>query len=141
MPTRRADAEWTGDGPNGQGKMRLGSGAFEGSYGFKSRMEDGPGTNPEELLGAAHAGCFSMALAFALTKGGTPPEHIHTKAEVHFGPKDGGFAISRIDLHTEAKVSGVDAAQFEKAAQGAKTGCPVSQALTGVEITLRAKLV
>jgi lipoyl-dependent peroxiredoxin len=141
MPTRRADAEWTGDGPNGQGKMRLGSGAFEGSYGFKSRMEDGPGTNPEELLGAAHAGCFSMALAFALTKGGTPPEHIHTKAEVHFGPKDGGFAISRIDLHTEAKVSGVDAAQFEKAAQGAKAGCPVSQALTGVEITLRAKLV
>jgi osmotically inducible protein OsmC len=141
MPTRRADAEWTGDGPNGQGKMRLGSGAFEGSYGFKSRMEDGPGTNPEELLGAAHAGCFSMALAFALTKGGTPPEHIHTKAEVHFGPKDGGFAISRIDLHTEAKVSGVDVAQFEKAAQGAKAGCPVSQALTGVEITLRAKLV
>jgi osmotically inducible protein OsmC len=141
MPTRRADAEWTGDGPNGQGKMRLGSGAFEGSYSFKSRMEDGPGTNPEELLGAAHAGCFSMALSFALTKAGTPPEHIHTKAEVHFGPKDGGFAISRIDLHTEAKVPGVDAAQFEESAQGAKKGCPVSQALTGVEITLQAKLI
>src|SRR5437660_10128784 len=107
MPVRTAEARWQRSLQDGSGTMRLGSGAFEGSYGFKSRMEDGPGTNPEELLGAAHAGCFSMALAFALTKEGTPPEHIHTKAEVHFGPKDGGFAISRIDLHTEAKVSGI----------------------------------
>jgi osmotically inducible protein OsmC len=137
MTIRTADATWTGDGPHGKGVMKLGSGAYEGPFDFRSRMENGAGTNPEELLGAAHAGCFSMALAFTLTKAGHKPEHIQTHADVHFGPKDGGFAISRIDLSTHGRVPGIDAAAFEKAANEAKANCPVSKALASVEITLK----
>jgi osmotically inducible protein OsmC len=103
MVARHAEAEWKGDGPHGEGHMRLESGTLDAPFDFRSRMENGKGTNPEELLGAAHAGCFSMQLAFMLTKAGTPPARIHTKADVHFGPKGEGFAISRIDLHTRSR--------------------------------------
>src|SRR5689334_18121230 len=140
MPTRRADAEWTGDGPNGQGKMRLGSGAFEGVYSFKSRMEDGPGTNPEELIGAAHAGCFSMAFANGLTQAGHKPQEIHTVASVHFDKADQGWGISRIDLVTEGNVPGIDEATFKRLAEDAKKNCPVSKALAATPITLTATL-
>jgi osmotically inducible protein OsmC len=141
MVARHAEAEWKGDGPHGEGHMRLESGTLDAPFDFRSRMENGKGTNPEELLGAAHAGCFSMQLAFMLTKAGTPPARIHTKADVHFGPKGEGFAISRIDLHTEGSVPGLDEASFERHAQAAKQNCPLSQALAGVEIHLDAKLL
>ncbi|HEY2112056.1 MAG TPA: OsmC family peroxiredoxin, partial [Dongiaceae bacterium] len=98
MANRTSDAEWRGDLKSGQGKIKLGSGAFEGSYSFKSRFEQGKGTNPEELIAAAHAGCFSMAFAHALSEAGHAPTSIHTTATVQFGPVPGGFAISRIDL-------------------------------------------
>jgi osmotically inducible protein OsmC len=104
-------------------------------------MGEGAGTNPEELIGAAHAGCFSMALSAQLSQAGTPPARIHTTAKVHLIKNPDGFAISRIDLDTEAEVPGVDAAAFEQAAQAAKSGCPVSKALAGTEIHLTAKLV
>jgi len=141
MATRVSDAEWKGDLKSGAGKVRLGSGAFEGQYSFNSRFAEGVGTNPEELIAAAHAGCFSMALSAALTEAGHPPERIHTSAKIHFGPVTGGFAISKIDLTTEASVPGIDAATFSKIATGAKEGCPVSKALSALEITLDAKLV
>src|SRR6185312_9910326 len=105
MATRTADAEWRGNLAQGSGHMRLGSGAFEGSYDFRSRMGEGNGTNPEELLGAAHAGCFSMALALELTNAGFTVKHIHTRAKVHFEERDGGWSIHRIDLDTEGSVS------------------------------------
>jgi osmotically inducible protein OsmC len=140
MPTRTADAEWKGDLQTGQGHMRLGSGAFDGTYDFRSRMGDGAGTNPEELIGAAHAGCFSMALSAGLGAAGFKPERIATHAQVHFGQVEGGFAITRMDLTTEASVPCIDAAAFQEQAQTAKKNCPVSKALAGVEITLDAKL-
>jgi osmotically inducible protein OsmC len=142
MPARKATARWEGSLREGGGKVAVGSGAFEGSYGFKSRFEDGPGTNPEELIGAAHAGCFSMAFSLALGDAGHEPESIDTEATVHFGPDPSGegFAISRIDLVTRAKVPGIDQAAFDAAANGAKQGCPVSKALAAVEITLDAQL-
>jgi osmotically inducible protein OsmC len=121
--------------------MRLGSGAFEGPYSFASRFEDGSGTNPEELIGAAHAGCFSMALSGALTRAGHPPTRIHTSAKVHIDRGEAGFSITRIELQTEAEVPGIDDETFQTEAQGAKAGCPVSRALAGTEITLDAKLV
>jgi osmotically inducible protein OsmC len=120
--------------------MRLGSGAFEGAYSFSSRFEDGTGTNPEELIGAAHAGCFSMALSLALTQEGTPPDPIRTDATVHLLKDGEGFSIKRIDLVTRARVPGIDADGFQQAAQGAKENCPVSKVLTGAEITLDAQL-
>src|SRR5580693_7429609 len=132
MAKRISDAEWRGDLKDGAGTLRLGSGAFEGKYSYKSRFEDGPGTNPEELIAAAHAACFSMALSAALSQKGHAPTRIHTKATVHFGPVTGGFAISRIELETD------DAAAFEQVAQAAKVGCPVSKALAAVEISLVA---
>ena len=141
MANRTSDAEWRGDLKSGQGKIKLGSGAFEGNYSFKSRFEEGKGTNPEELIAAAHAGCFSMALAHALSEGGHAPTSIHTTATVQFGPVPGGFAISRIDLVTEGSVPGIDAATFDKFAAGAKENCPVSKALKAVEITLKTKFV
>lgn len=141
MPTRTANAEWQGDLQSGKGHMRLGSGAFDGPYDFRSRMGDGAGTNPEELIGAAHAGCFSMALAAQLGGAGFVPDQIKTDAKVHFGPVEGGFAITKIELNTEAKVPGIDAAVFQEQAEGAKKNCPVSKALAGVEITLTATLL
>lgn len=121
--------------------MRLGSGAFEGKYSFASRFEEGDGTNPEELIGAAHAGCFSMALAGGLSQAGFTPDFVATDAKVHIDRAEGGFAINRIDLSTEASVPGIDEATFQKQAAAAKAGCPVSKALAGTEITLDAKLV
>ncbi|MBN9559869.1 MAG: OsmC family protein [Alphaproteobacteria bacterium] len=141
MAIRTSEAEWQGDLKGGRGTMKLGSGAFEGQFSFSSRMEEGAGTNPEELIAAAHAGCFSMALSAGLAAAGHPPSRIHTTAQVHFGPAAGGFAISRIDLQTEGSVPGIDAAAFQKAAEGAKENCPVSKALKAVEITLTTKFV
>ena len=140
MPTRNADAEWSGGIMDGKGTMRLGSGAFEGAYSFKTRMEEGAGTNPEELIGAAHAGCFSMALSAALGKAGFEPRSIRTKAAVRFDKEGEGFAITSINLTTEAEIPGIDDAKFQEIAKAAKEGCPVSKALAGTEIKLQASL-
>jgi osmotically inducible protein OsmC len=142
MAIRTADAEWRGNLQNGQGHLRLGSGAYEGDYSFRSRMGDGAGgTNPEELIGAAHAGCYSMALSAMLAGAGFTPTRVHTTARVHFNPVEGGFAIGPIDLETEAVVPGIDEATFQRIAQDAKVGCPVSQALASTPINLQATLV
>jgi osmotically inducible protein OsmC len=141
MATRKAEAEWQGDLKDGQGTMELGSGAFKGPFSFRSRMEDGAGTNPEELLGAAHAGCFSMQFSAMLAAGGHVPTRVHTTSLVQFGPVEGGFAISSIALTTEAEVPGLDDATFQKTAQAAKENCPVSKALAATPITLTATLV
>jgi osmotically inducible protein OsmC len=140
MAVRTASAQWNGDLQSGSGTMALGSGAFEGQFSFRSRFEDGPGTNPEELIGAAHAGCFSMALSNILAEGGNPPDAVETSAKVHFGPTEAGPTIQRIELTTRGKVPGLDDAGFKEAAEAAKKGCPVSRALTGVEIELDAAL-
>ena len=139
MPTRTANAEWTGSLPEGTGRMAFGSGAFEGPYSFKSRMEEGPGTNPEELIGAAHAGCFSMALSGVLGAGGHEPDSIKTEAKVRFDKEGEGWAITGVALTTRARVPGMDDEAFRKAAEVAKENCPVSQALA-VEISLDAAL-
>jgi lipoyl-dependent peroxiredoxin len=141
MPVRTAEAEWKGNLLEGQGRMKLGTGAYDGAYSFKSRMESGPGTNPEELLGAAHAGCFSMALSHQLATAGYPPKRVHTNAAVHFDKVEGGFAITSVDLTTEAEVPGIENAKFQELAEGAKKGCPVSKALAGTQINLQARLV
>ena len=141
MAVRTADAEWKGNLREGAGTMKLGSGTFEGSYSFRSRFESGDGTNPEELIGAAHAGCFSMALSGALAAAGFTPKSVHTSAKVHIEPDGGGFSITRIVLTTEADVPGIDSAAFQEQAQAAKKGCPVSKALAAVEIVLDARLV
>lgn len=141
MPIHGASAEWNGSLKEGKGTMRLGSGAFEGPYSFVSRFETGPGTNPEELIGAAHAGCFSMALSAALGRAGHAPRHIRTSAKVHLGTTDAGPTITQIDLDVEGDVPGIDAAAFQQFAEGAKTGCVVSRALAGVgTVTLNARL-
>ena len=121
--------------------MALGSGAYEGSYSFVSRFESGQGTNPEELIAAAHAGCYSMALSNMLSQAGFPPSSVETTAAVHLERGEGGFGITRIDLTTRGDVPGIDAAEFDKHAAAAKAGCPVSKALAAVEITLDASLV
>ena len=141
MAVRSAEAEWKGDLKQGTGTMKLGSGAYEGSYSFASRFEQGKGTNPEELIGAAHAGCFSMALSAGLAKAGHPPKRVHTSARVHLEQVGDGFGITRIELTTEAEVPGIDAKAFQEQAEGAKKGCPVSKALAGVDIHLDARLV
>jgi lipoyl-dependent peroxiredoxin len=143
MPIRKAQAAWNGTFRDGEGKMRRGSGAFAGAYSYRSRMEDSdPGTNPEELLGAAHAGCFSISLARRLSASGHFPERIHTEARVRFGRSGEGYAISRIDLRTEAEVPGVDEELLLEKAEAAKRDCAVSKALAGVrEIGLEARLV
>ncbi|HUG54579.1 MAG TPA: OsmC family protein [Vicinamibacteria bacterium] len=141
MAIRSAKAQWDGTLKEGKGTMALGSGAFEGAYSFSSRFENGTGTNPEELIGAAHAGCFSMALAGALGRAGFTPRRVSTSAGVHIEPVEGGFGITAIDLKTEADVPGIDAAKFQEIAEGAKKGCPVSKALAATKIDLEAKLV
>lgn len=140
MPTRNSEAVWEGDLQTGKGRIKLGSGAFEGQYSFNSRFQDGTGTNPEELIAAAHAGCFSMALASALTKAGHPPTSVHTTAKVHLEKRNDAFCIPKIDLETEAKVPGISEADFQATAKGAKEGCPVSKVLAAAEITLKATL-
>lgn len=143
MPVRTADAEWTGTLREGSGRMRFGGGAFQGQYSFGSRFEEGEGTNPEELIAAAHAGCYSMALSGDLVKAGFPPEHITTTAKVHLDKGEAGFSISGIELITEVKVGGdIDEARFQEIAQQTKNGCPVSRALAAVgDIAVTAKLV
>ena len=142
MPTRTADAEWQGDLRQGQGSMSVQSGAFAGSYSFKTRMGDETvGTNPEELIGAAHAGCYSMALSNALASAGFTPTRVHTTARVHFNQVPGGFAIGPIDLETEAVVPGIDEETFQKFAKDAKENCPVSKALVATPINLKATLI
>ena len=140
MPTRSSSAEWSGNLARGNGTMSLGSGAFEGSYSFASRFENGEGTNPEELIAAAHAGCFSMALAAALSQADHVPDSVETTAQVTIDSVDGTPTITRSELSTEVKVDGLDDAEFQEFADGARSGCAVSRALAGVEITLAAKL-
>jgi lipoyl-dependent peroxiredoxin len=138
MPVRRSEAVWQGSLKEGSGKMRLASGLYEGPYTFSSRFEEAAGTNPEELLGAAHAGCFSMFLAALLTDNGHPPDRVHTEAAVHLGA---GPTIVKIELDCEASVPGIDDAMFQELAAQAKTACPVSKALAAVpEIKLNARL-
>ena len=141
MLVRKSTAVWQGTLKDGKGRMSLGSGAFEGAFSFGSRFENGTGTNPEELLGAAHAGCFSMALSHALTQAGFPPREVATEARVALDRTAEGFTITRSDLVTEADVPGIDTATFARLAEEAKKGCPVSRALKGVEISLQAKLI
>jgi lipoyl-dependent peroxiredoxin len=139
---RTAEAEWKGNLKDGGGKMKLGSGAYEGAFSFKSRFESGAGTNPEELIAAAHAGCFSMALSNALATAGHTPERVHTSAKVHFERDDKGPVISKIELITEVRAPGLDDAKLQELAGQAKTGCPISRALAAVPtITLSAKLI
>ena len=141
MPIRSADAVWEGPLQGGKGTMSFGSGAFEGQYSFSSRFEEGTGTNPEELIAAAEAGCFSMALSGALGRNETPPTRISTTAKVHLDKAEVGFHIPLIELACEAEVPGIDAADFARIANDVKASCPVSKVLAGAEITLDAKLV
>ncbi|MBZ9935440.1 OsmC family protein [Mesorhizobium sp. BR1-1-16] len=141
MPTRISDAEWQGDLKAGKGSVKLGSGAYEGQYNFSSRFENGVGTNPEELIAAAHAACFSMALAAGLSGAGHTVDSVKTTAKVKVDPVSGGFEITSIQLVTEAKVQGIDKAAFDEIAAATKEGCPVSKALKAVPISLDAKLV
>jgi len=142
MPTRKAEAEWKGSLAEGGGRLKVGSGAFDGPYSFKSRFEEGQSaTNPEELLGAAHAGCFTMALAAQLSRERLTPKRIHTDANVKLEKVGDTFSITQVELVTEAEVPGIDEATFQKYALEAKQNCPVSKALAGTEIQLRAKLL
>jgi osmotically inducible protein OsmC len=140
MPIRKANAVWDGDLMKGKGTMALGSGAFEGKYSVGSRFEADPGTNPEELIGAAHAGCFSMAFAAGLGKAGFSPQSIKTEAKVHIDKVGDGWTITKIELSTVADIPGIDNDAFQKHANEAKEGCPVSRALAGPEIVLKAEL-
>lgn len=141
MPTRKSEAEWTGNLREGAGRVKLGSGAFEGKYSFASRFENGKGTNPEELLGAAHAGCFSMALSAGLSRAGFQPKRVHTTATVHIDKIGEGFEITKIELDCEAEVPNIDDAAFHAQAAAAKDGCPLSKALKATPIEMRARLV
>ena len=137
MPTRIANAHWEGDFKRGGGTVAVASGLFEGPYNFSGRFENGTGTNPEELLGAAHAACFAMALSVGLTQAGTPPESLDVEARVTIDQVEGGFGITKIDLDLKGKVPGIDEAAFNEAAAGAKAACPLSKALAAVpEINL-----
>lgn len=141
MALRTSDAVWEGDLKNGKGRMKLGGGAFEGAYSFSSRFEEGKGTNPEELIGAAHAGCFSMALSGSLAAAGYMSRKINTTAKVHLDKAGEGFKITQIELISEGDVPGIQESVFLDIAEKARKNCPVSQALIGVEIKLDARLV
>jgi osmotically inducible protein OsmC len=140
MPVRSAEAEWKGNLLEGSGHMKMGN-SYDGPFTFKSRMEEGPGTNPEELIAAAHSGCYSMAFAATLAKNGFAPKRVHTKANVKFEKVGDGFSITNIELDMEGEVPGIDDAKFQELAEAAKKGCPVSRALAATNITLKAKLV
>jgi len=142
MPTRKAEAEWEGNLAEGSGRLKVGSGAFEGPYSFKSRFEEGQSaTNPEELLGAAHAGCFTMALTAGLSRAGIKPKRIHTEARVKLEKVGEAFSITQIELETEAEIPDVDDAAFQKYALDAKQNCPLSKALAATQISMTAKLL
>ena len=140
MPTQQAEATWNGDLKNGNGTMRMESGSYEGSYSFASRFENGEGTNPEELIGAAHAGCYAMALSNELAEAGHDPKSVDATADVTFEVTDDGPAITGIKLTVKANIPGIDDSEFQEFAEGAKKGCPVSKALAGTTITLDASL-
>lgn len=140
MPTRRSSAEWQGDLKAGSGELALGSGAFKGSYSSESRFQEGEGTNPEELIGAAHAGCFSMTLASMLAQAGTPATSVRTEAEVTLDTVDGSPTIIRVVLNTVGSVPGIDEDAFLEKAEAAKARCPVSKLFAGAEIVLDAAL-
>ena len=142
MPTRKAEADRTGNLAEGSGRLSVGSGAFDGPYSFKSRFEEGQAaTNPEELIGAAHAGCFTMALTAQLSRAGLAPTRVQTGAKVTLEKVGEGFSITRIELETEADIPGIDEATFQRDALDAKQNCPVSKALAGTEIHLKARLL
>jgi osmotically inducible protein OsmC len=141
MTARNGSAEWNGDLQSGSGTVTVGDGIFEGQYSFASRFEEGSGTNPEQLIAAAHAACFSMALANILSQAGHAPQSVSTDARVQLRNVDGAPTLTRIDLDTEGNVSGIDEQQFRQYAEEAKAACPVSRALAGVpEIELAARL-
>jgi osmotically inducible protein OsmC len=141
MATRNGSAEWKGDLKGGSGSVTVGEGVFEGQYSFASRFEEGEGTNPEELLGAAHASCFAMALSLLLSEEGHPPDSVRARAKVQLRNVDGLPTIARIELEAEGSVPGIDEDAFRGFAEKAKAGCPVSRALAGVpEIELSARL-
>ena len=142
MPQRKASARWNGSLTEGNGRMQLATGSYDGPYSFQSRFEEGDGTNPEELIAGAHAGCFSMALSGDLGKAGHSAESVETEAIVHLEKGGEGFGITRIELHTRARVPGIEADEFQQIAEGAKRGCPVSRALAAVDtIEVHAELV
>lgn len=141
MPVRNAEAAWQGTLKDGNGQMSLGSGGVGFDYSFESRFEQGSGTNPEELIGAAQAGCFSMALSAAVEKAGFAPTRIATTAEVHINKTAEGWTIPRIDLRTQAEIPGISEQVFQELAEDTKSNCPVSRLLSAAEITLEAKLV
>lgn len=140
MINRKADARWEGDLKSGKGNIKLGSGAFEGAYSFGTRFESAPGTNPEELLGAAHAGCYSMAFALGLSQAGHAPTRVSTTATVHMDKVGGGMSITGITLDTRAEVKGISEADFRRIAEETKVNCIVSKALASVPMTLNATL-
>jgi osmotically inducible protein OsmC len=141
MAIRNASARWTGTLTEGSGTLRTGKGGYEGPYSFRSRFEEGEGTNPEELIGAAHAACYSMALSKILGDAGHPPTSVETTAKVHFDKTDAGFTVTQIELDTVGDVPGLDEAEFTKHAETAKSGCPISRLLApGTQIALTARL-
>ena len=141
MAIRTATAQWQGNLIEGSGTVRTGKGGLEGNYSFKSRFEEGEGTNPEELIGAAHAGCYSMFLSNVLAQAGFTPDSVDTTAKVHLEKTDAGQTVTRIDLETVGQVPGIDEAEFLKLAENAKANCPISRLLSpGAEITLNAQL-
>jgi osmotically inducible protein OsmC len=141
MPIRNAEAEWKGDLKAGSGTLSSASGALKGNYTFASRFEEGTGTNPEELIGAALASCYSMALANNLAQAGHKPESVKTSAKVHLEKTDKGQTVTRIDLTTRAKVPGVDAGTFNEKVETTRTTCPMARALGAIQINVDAKLV
>jgi osmotically inducible protein OsmC len=141
MPIRTASARWQGDLASGSGTLRTGKGGLQGNYSFASRFEEGEGTNPEELIGAAHAACFSMALSKQLADAGATGVSVETTAKVHFDKTDAGMTVTRIDLETVGQAPGLDEAQFTKLAETAKENCPISRLLSpGAQISLTARL-
>ncbi|HEU4569776.1 MAG TPA: OsmC family protein [Gemmatimonadales bacterium] len=136
---RKAEARWSGDLKSGTGSLKLGSGAFEGPYSFATRFESAPGTNPEELLGAAHAGCFTMALSLGLSTAGHPPKSLHTTATVHLEKQQAGFSVTGIHLALRGEVPGVSKEEFLRMAEETKKNCIISRALA-VPMTLDAQL-
>lgn len=142
MTTRRAHATWQGALKDGEGRIELGSGAWAGPYSFRTRFEDEQGANPEELIGAAHAGCFAMAFAHALSQAGHRPERIEAQADVRLTQDaDGGFTIDLVRLEAKGRTSEIDAGEFKRIAEQAKQSCPVSKALAGVKIEIDARLM
>lgn len=138
MPVRKAEATWEGDLPNGSGTMKMAG--WEGPYSASSRFQEGSGTNPEELLAAAHAGCFSMAFSKSLSDAGHTPNRIHTTARVHIEKGDAGFSVTRVELSTEVDVPDIEESQFQKSAEDAKNNCPVSRLFKGADISVDARL-